>query len=77
MSEIDKVNVWLDKEGNFLDVTWGFGHTYYAATEDNRVMVLVDTEGNIQGFKIDAIRSFQGEFIKATLHPVNPQIKTA
>ena len=37
MSEIDKVNVWLDKEGNFLDVTWGFGHTYYAATEDNRV----------------------------------------
>ena len=77
MSEIDKVNLWLDKEGNFLDVTWGFGDTYYTATEDNRVMVLVDGEGNIQGFKIDDIRGFQGEFIKATLRPVNDQTKTA
>ena len=77
MSEIERVNVWLDKEGNFLDVTWGFGHTYYAATEDERIMVLVDAEGNIQGFKIDDVRSFQGEFIKATLRPVNSQTKTA
>jgi hypothetical protein len=77
MSEIDKVNLWLDKEGNFLDVTWGFGNTYYTATEDNRVMVLVDGEGNIQGFKIDDIRGFQGEFIKGTLRPVNDQTKTA
>ena len=77
MSEIEKVNVWLDKEGNFLDVTWGFGNTYYTSTEDNRVMVLVDSEGNIQGFKIDDIRGFQGEFIKATLHRVKPRTKTS
>ncbi len=68
-----KINVWYDEEGDYLDVTWGSGNTFYTATEDKHVMALVDTEGNIQGFKIDGLSTIRGAPLNVDLTPAEPQ----
>jgi hypothetical protein len=73
MAERTRVNVWYDKEGDYLDVTWGRGNTYYTATEDEHVMALVDMEGNIQGFKIDGLSTIRGTPLDVDLTPSEPK----
>ena len=52
MSEKNTINVWFDKEGDYLNVSWASGNAYYTTTQNERVLALVDAEGNIYGFKI-------------------------
>ena len=59
MNQCNKVNIWYDEAGDYLDVSWGTSHAYYTATADERVMVLVDMDGNVQGFKIDGISAIK------------------
>ena len=54
-----KINIWLDEEGNSLTVTWGFQSGYYSDTNDDRVMVRLDMQGNVQGFQIDNLNSIK------------------
>ena len=73
MAERASVNVWYDEEGDYLDVTWGSGNTYYTRTDDDRVMALVDLEGNIQGFKIDGLSTIKGAPLNVDLTPDSPK----
>jgi hypothetical protein len=73
MAERSKVNVWYDEEGDYLDVTWGTGKTYYTETEDDRVMALVDLEGTIQGFKIGGLSTIKGAPLNVDLTPARPK----
>lgn len=65
-----KINIWYDRVGDFLDVTWG-PNTSTEPTQDDRVMAHVDDEGNIQGFHIVGICSFEGQFVDLDIDPVN------
>lgn len=77
MNEHNKVNIWYDEAGDYLDVTWGTSHAYYATTVDERVMVLVDMEGNVQGFKIDGISAIKDIPLNVDLQPLKSDTKTA
>ena len=70
MEKWTRINVWYDKEGDFLDVTWGY-NTSTEPTQDDRVMAHVDDAGNIQGFHIIGVRSFEGNYINVDLEPVD------
>ena len=70
MTSHKKVNVWYDEAGDYLDVSWGGKHAYYTATGDDRVMALVDMEGNIQGFKIDGISALKDKPLCVDLEPM-------
>ena len=59
-----KLHIWLDEEGNFLTVTWGFRPGYYLETNDERVMVRLDMEGNVQGFQVDDLKSISNRFVE-------------
>ena len=72
MNQNQKINVWYDEAGDYLDVSWGSGHSYYTATKDDRVMALVDMEGNVLGFKIDGISAIQDKPLNVDLHPLKP-----
>ena len=77
MNKQGQVNVWYDEAGDYLDVSWGDGNAYYAATEDERIMALVDLEGNILGFKLDGVSAIKGRPLNVDLRPVKPETKTA
>ena len=47
-----KVNVWYDKEGDYLEVIFEQKKGYFKETENDAVMEKVDTDGNILGFSI-------------------------
>ena len=72
MNQRKKVNVWYDEAGDYLDVSWGTSHAYYAATADERVMALVDMDGNVQGFKIDGISAIKDKPSNVDLDPLKP-----
>ena len=74
MSNRERIKVWFDKEGDYLDVSWGTGNAYYVATENERVLALVDTAGNIYGFKIldlSGIEDGESGLIDVDLLPVH------
>ena len=77
MSKDNKVNDWYDEAGDYLDVSWGTAHAYYAATSDDRVMALVDMKGNVLGFKIDGISSIKGKPLSLDLEPLKSDTITS
>ena len=60
-----KINLWVDEEGNRLTVTWGSNNGYYTDTDDNRVLVRVDMEGKFQGFQVDDLNSIRNTLVEA------------
>ena len=73
MAERARVNVWYDEEGDYLDVIWGSGDTYFTETEDDRVMINMDMEGNVQGFHILGLSTIKGAPLDVDLVPADPQ----
>ena len=59
MSDIQHINVWYDKAGDYLDVHWVSG-SYFTLTGNDQVMVLLDREGNRCGFKVSAVSKIDG-----------------
>jgi len=47
-----KIKVWFDAEGDFLEVLFSDKIGYMQATDNDAVMERVDSEGNILGFSI-------------------------
>ena len=47
-----KVNIWYDKEGDYLEVIFERKAGYFRETENDAVMEKVDEHGNIIGFSI-------------------------
>jgi uncharacterized protein YuzE len=48
----DKVKVWFDAEGDFLEVRFSEAAGYMKETNHDAVMERVDDEGNVIGFSI-------------------------
>lgn len=67
----DKVKVWFDKEGDFLEVTFAKRAGYMRATAHDAVMERVDERGNVIGFSILQVsRLATGKPLEAELTPV-------
>lgn len=47
-----EINVWYDKEGDYLEVLFEKKKGYFKETENDAVMEKVDDAGNIIGFSI-------------------------
>ena len=71
MSEIEKIKVWYDKAGNYLDVFWvSKTGNFFMPTADDRVDVLVDAAGNLSGFMVWGVSYVKdGEIVNADLTP--------
>lgn len=48
----EEVNIWYDKEADFLEVLFEQIEGYFRETENDAVMERVDRQGNIRGFSI-------------------------
>ena len=59
-----KIQIWLDEEGNSLTVTWGFQRGYYSDTNDDRVMVRLDMDGNVQGVQVDDLMGISNKLVE-------------
>ncbi len=46
------VKVWVDPQGDFLEVIFRDAPGYFRETADDRVMEKVDDQGNVLGFSI-------------------------
>ncbi len=59
--EKNKIKVWYDKEGDFLEVMFKKKAGYYVETKNDAVMEKVDKEGNVLGFSILKISELKGK----------------
>ena len=67
----DKVKIWFDKEGDFLEVTFAERAGYMRATAHDAVMERVDEGGNVIGFSILQVSQLAtGKPLEAELTPV-------
>ena len=67
--EVERIKVWYDKAGDYLDVHWVSG-SYFTLTDNDQVMVLVDRAGNRCGFKVSAVSKLAaGEVVDVALTP--------
>ncbi len=73
---MERISARYDQSGDCIEVSWASKPgTYYRISNDDRIMALVDEEGNLCGFKISGI-SLMGEgekdFINVDLYPAKP-----
>lgn len=67
----DKVKVWFDKEGDFLEVTFADRAGHMRETAHDAVMERVDERGKLIGFSILQVsRLAMGKPLEAELRPV-------
>lgn len=67
----DKVKIWFDSEGDFLEVTFAERAGYMRETAHDAVMERVDGDGNVIGFSILQIsRLAAGKPLEAELAPI-------
>ena len=57
----DKVKVWFDPEGDFLEVQFRDAPGYMRETANDAVMERVDEQGKILGFSILGVSRFRKE----------------
>ena len=62
-----QVKVWYDPEGDYLEVIFEQREGLFQATNDDRVMEKVDTEGNLLGFSILGVSSLKGSPLEVDL----------
>ena len=58
--EVERINIWYDKAGDYLDVHWVSG-SYFTLTGNDQEMVLMDRAGNRCGFKVSAVSKLAAE----------------
>ena len=68
-------HIWYDPEWDFLEVVWDRGPepAYYTETEDERVMALVDDDGNIRGFQVQGLKAVMDRVFKLDVQPKKKQ----
>jgi uncharacterized protein YuzE len=64
---MEKVRVWYDPEGDFLEVMFEKKEGYFRETESDQIMEKVDMEGNVIGFSILKVSSIKGHPLKLSL----------
>ena len=68
---MDKVKVWYDPKGDFLEVTFKEREGYFRETGSDQVMERVDMEGNIIGFSILRVSALKEEIVDIDLAGVD------
>ena len=56
-----RIKVWFDAEGDFLEVLFSEKAGFMRETDDDRVMERVDDEGNILGFSVMKVSELRKE----------------
>lgn len=64
----DKVKLWFDPEGDFLEVIFSDAPGYMRETKNDAVMQRVDEHGRVIGFSILGISKFQND------HPLEAEL---
>ena len=72
MSFTSVLNIWLDSEGDLLEVGWSVEKGYFTETDDERVLKRVNLDGEVIGFMVQGIGSMKGSFIDLDLGPEKP-----
>ena len=67
----ERVSLWYDQQGDFLEVIWQVREGFFTETADDRVMVKIDTDGNLLGFHILGVSTIKGEPLDLPLSPVS------
>ena len=55
----NKVKLWFDPEGDFLEVTFSDAPGYMRETKSDAVMLRVDEHGRVIGFSVLGVSKFQ------------------
>ena len=55
----DKIRVWFDAEGDFLEVRFSDAAGYEKATKHDAVMERVDAQGQVIGFSVMGVSKFK------------------
>jgi hypothetical protein len=55
-----RVDVWYDREGDYLEVIFEKRSGYFRETDNDQVMEKVDQDGNILGFSILKVSALTG-----------------
>jgi hypothetical protein len=55
----DKVKVWFDPEGDYLEVQFREAHGFMRATGHDAVMERVDDQGHVVGFTVLGVSRFR------------------
>ena len=64
---MEKVRVWYDSKGDFLEVMFKQKEGYFRETNSDRVMEKVDMEGNVIGFSILKVSSLKERILDIDL----------
>ena len=69
MDNLTTINIWLDSEGDLLEVGWSVEKGYFTETDDERVLKRVNLNGEVIGFMVQGVGSMKGAFIDLDLGP--------
>ena len=64
---MEKVRVWYDPKGDFLEVMFKQKEGYFRETNSDQVMEKVDMEGNVIGFSILKVSSLKEKILDIDL----------
>jgi len=64
---MEKVKVWYDAKGDFLEVIFKQKEGYFRETNSDQVMEKVDIEGNVIGFSILKVSSLKEQILDIDL----------
>ncbi len=64
---MEKVKVWYDSKGDFLEVMFKQKEGYFRETSSDQVMEKVDMEGNVIGFSILKVSSLREKVLDIDL----------
>lgn len=64
----DKVRLWFDPEGDYLEVTFSDAPGYMRATKSDAVMQRVDEQGRVIGFSVLGVSRFPKD------HPLEAEL---
>jgi len=64
---MEKIKVWYDPEGDFLEVMFEKKEGYFKETESDQVMEKVDMDGKVIGFSILKVSSLKDHPLEVAL----------
>ncbi len=66
----DKVKLWFDPEGDYLEVSFSDAPGYMSETKSDAVMQRVDEKGRVIGFSVLGVSKFKKD------HPLEAELAT-
>ena len=63
----EKVNLWYDTEGDYLEVIFDRKPGYFRETDSDHVMEKVDDQGNILGFSVLRVSALKEKPLEVAL----------